>query len=291
MKRLILILTVVIGCLFSEKAAAATDTLRVEGAKGKLAALLEIPEGVDIRRSKKKLPVVIILHGLTGNMNEELEIRLAESLAKEGVASLRFDFNGHGHSEGSFNDMTISNELEDARRVYRYVASLPWVKDISLWGHSQGGVVSAMLAGELGKSKIKRVVLVAPAGLIRDDAIRGNFFGYRFDPSNPPDTLKFWKGLPLGKEYLKDAARQPIYETAARYKGPVCIIHGTGDRGVPFTSGLHFKQVMPRSEIHLIEGEGHVFSRKVKEVTAIATSFLTGRKYPVMHFICQNSSE
>lgn len=278
MKRLILILTVVIGCLFSEKAAAATDTLRIDGAKGKLAALLEIPEGVDIRRSKKKLPVVIILHGLTGNMNEELEIRLAESLAKEGVASLRFDFNGHGLSEGSFNDMTISNELEDARRVYRYVASLPWVKEISLWGHSQGGVVSAMLAGELGKSKIKKVVLVAPAGIIRDDAIRGNFFGYRFDPSNPPDTLKFWKGLPLGKEYLKDAVRQPIYETAARYKGPVCIIHGTGDRGVPFTSGLHFKQVMPRSEIHLIEGEGHVFSRKVKEVTAIATSFLTGRK-------------
>ena len=163
MKRLILILTVMIGCLFSEKAAAATDTLRVEGAKGKLAALLEIPEGVDIRRSKKKLPVVIILHGLTGNMNEELEIRLAESLAKEGVASLRFDFNGHGHSEGSFNDMTISNELEDARRVYRYVASLPWVKDISLWGHSQGGVVSAMLAGELGKSKIKRVVQIGRA--------------------------------------------------------------------------------------------------------------------------------
>ena len=43
--------------------------------------------------------------------------QLARGLAKAGIASIRFDFDGHGRSEGRKQDMTIEKELADARAV------------------------------------------------------------------------------------------------------------------------------------------------------------------------------
>ena len=63
---------------------------------------------------------------------------------------MKFDFNGHGESEGEFSGMTVPNEIEYAKLVYEYVKSLPFVGDIALTGHSQGGVVASMTAGDFG---------------------------------------------------------------------------------------------------------------------------------------------
>lgn len=97
-----------------------------------------------------RVPVTIIMHGFMGNKNERMLALLADSLAARGIASVRFDFNGHGQSEGKFEEMTVPNEIEDAKKIYAYVASQPWADTtrIALAGHSQGGVVSAMTAGE-----------------------------------------------------------------------------------------------------------------------------------------------
>lgn len=50
--------------------------------------------------------------------------------------------------------MTVANEIEDAKKVYEYARSLDFVSDIALLGHSQGGVVASMVAGELGAENI-----------------------------------------------------------------------------------------------------------------------------------------
>ena len=74
---------------------------------------------------------------------------LAKGLADEGMASIRFDFDGHGKSEGRMQDMTIEKELADARAIWEYVKALPYVQGIGLLGHSQGGVIASMTAGRL----------------------------------------------------------------------------------------------------------------------------------------------
>ena len=60
---------------------------------------------------------------------------------------MRFDFNGHGDSDGEFENMTVLNEIEDANAILNYVKTDPHVRNIYLVGHSQGGVVASMLAG------------------------------------------------------------------------------------------------------------------------------------------------
>lgn len=75
--------------------------------------------------------------------------QLAKGLAKAGIASIRFDFDGHGRSEGRMQDMTIANELADADAIWEYVHSLPYVTSVGILGHSQGGVIASMTAGRL----------------------------------------------------------------------------------------------------------------------------------------------
>ena len=245
-------------------------SLAIKGAKGKLSAVLQ-KTAVD---AGKKCPLVIIMHGFGGNKDGKLLTMIADALEELGIASIRFDFNGHGESEGAFEDMTVLNEIEDARQVYNYARSLDFVNTISLLGHSQGGVVSSMLAGELGKKDIQSVVLMAPAAVLREDAIRGCTMGVLYDPLNPPEYVELPGGLHLGREYIKAAFSLPIFETARNYAGPVCLIHGTGDCVVPYTYSKFYEMIYKKSELHILDGFDHGFSQDQSAATNRAVDFL-----------------
>lgn len=67
--------------------------------------------------------------------------------------------------------------------------TLDYVGEVALLGHSQGGVVAGMLAGELGAERISCLVLMSPAAVLRDNALDGIMFGVRFDPNNIPEYI------------------------------------------------------------------------------------------------------
>ena len=97
--------------IFPLTANAQSQNVLIDGDHGKLSGVLQIPDG------KSNYHLVIIFHGFTSNKNALLHTEIAENLEKEGIASLRFDFNGHGDSEGNFQDMTVLNEIEDAKKI------------------------------------------------------------------------------------------------------------------------------------------------------------------------------
>lgn len=241
--------------------------LQINGDHGKLSAILQTPD------NQSNYPLVLIFHGFTGNKNETLLTSLANNLEAKGIASLRFDFNGHGESEGNFSDMTVLNEISDAQKVYNYVAKLPRVTSISIAGHSQGGVVASMLAGQLGADKIKAIALMAPAAVLRDDAIRGNIFDKHYDSINPPEYVEIFGGRKLGRNYILTAQTLPIYETAEKYKGPALMVHGTGDIVVPYTYSLRYQQIYSNSKIELLTNFDHGFNQGIDKATQIVADF------------------
>ena len=258
--------------LTSAMLSAQVQKVEISGSVGKLSAVITKPE----LSAKQKCPMVMLLHGFSGSKDESLFVKLSDELAKRNIASIRFDFNAHGESEGAFENMTVLNEIEDAKRVYDYVARLDYVKSISVAGHSQGGVVASMLSGELGKSKVKCAVLMAPAAALREDAIRGSTFGTMYDPLNPPEYVELPNGLKLGREYIKTAFTLPIFQTAGQYTGNVCLIHGTGDRVVPFSYSEIYHQIYKNSEIHILDAQDHGFAQDGQaQVVKIAVDFLT----------------
>jgi pimeloyl-ACP methyl ester carboxylesterase len=257
--------------LMAAGAQAQTQTVTIDGDHGKLHAVIHKPELKDGERC----PMVLLCHGFMGNKEGALEKQIAALLQAQGIASIRFDFNGHGQSEGRFQDMTVPNEIVDAKKVIEYVSNLPYVESVAITGHSQGGVVAAMTAGDLGADKIKAVVLLAPAAVLRDDAIRGSTMGATYDPFNLGEYVELFRGLKLGAEYIRTAFSLPIYETAAKYQGPALIIHGTGDRVVPYTYGERFHQIWDGSELVIIDKADHGFSQQIEQVAGKSAEFLS----------------
>ena len=276
---------------------AKTELTTVQGDHGKLDVKIQTPDILNItgkivkkkgkgkmieisKVNEQKYPLLVLCHGFGGDKEGKLFDCLVDSLNKKGIAVLRFDFNGHGKSEGNFEDMTVPNEIEDAKCILRYASSLPWVSEIALGGHSQGGVVSAMTSGQLAAKPeqdikpISAVVLLAPAAVLRDDALRGNTFGKMYDPKNPPAKIEMWGGKCLGGNYIRTAVCLPIYETAKNYQGPECILHGDADRVVPYTYGQRFHYLNKQSEWHLMTDADHGFGKQEEKSAHIASDFL-----------------
>ena len=90
-------------CFIFGTVSAQSKDVEIDGDHGKLSAVVQTPDG------KKNFPLVIICHGFTGNKNSDLLKNLAYGLENRGIASIRFDFNGHGDSEGNFQDIVTKN--------------------------------------------------------------------------------------------------------------------------------------------------------------------------------------
>lgn len=270
MRKIKLLVAALFVVMATSISAQTTEKVTIDGDHGKLQGVIHKPQF----KQGERVPMVVLCHGFMGRKESDLLIKIADQLQAAGIASIRFDFNGHGESEGRFQDMTVLNEIVDAKKVVEYVSALPYVGNVAIAGHSQGGVVAAMTAGELGAAKIKSVVLLAPAAVLRDDAIRGNTMGATYDPFNPGEYVELFRGLKLGAEYIRTAFSMPIYETSAKYKGPALIIHGTGDRVVPYTYGERFHEIWPKSKLEILDRADHGFSKEIDKVASSSSKFL-----------------
>lgn len=242
-----------------------TEKIQIQGPH-RLRGLLQKP-GADYCG-----PLVILMHGFMASKKMEPLKSIAAELERRGIASLRFDFDGHGQSEGRFRDMTVLTELDDARAVLDYVRGQDAFSCVALAGHSQGGVVAGMIAGERG-TEIRALVQLSPAAVLKDDALQGVLMGKHYDPANPPDTLRVLLHR-VGKGYFLAAQTLPIYEQSSRYKGPVLLIHGTQDRIVPCSYSEKYHQLYAQSRLHLYPGENHMLSKCRKEIVRETADFL-----------------
>ena len=268
MKNFLTILLVLI-----TSAAGARD-VKVHGPQGGIAMDITLPKGLD--PETEKCPIVVLMHGIFSSGNIVPIPALARELADAGIASIRFDFGGHWRSEGEMQQMTIGKEIEDALAIWEYARSLPYVSEIGLLGHSQGGVVASMTAGILESrgEKPAGLVLIAPGSVVQDACRNGRFFGAEFNPADPPEYVKCFGIMKLGREYILSTQKLDIYGTAKGYTGPVRLIHGSKDKIVPISCSERYAETYgDRSELIVVEGENHLITRKKKKVVALSVGF------------------
>ena len=267
----ILILTLLFICFFSNGFAQTTKKIEIQGYGGKLKAVIYKPS----IKNSNNIPFVIICHGFAANKEMPLLTSIAGKLQKNGIGSILFDYIGHGESYGKQVEMTVPKQIIDTKRVYEFVSRLPYVGKIAMVGHSQAGVITAIVGAELGADKIPAIVLLAPAGVLRDDVLRGNFLNVAtFTPDNLPETLNVVNVYTVGKEYLNTLKDLPIYETSRNYDGQTLIIHGKSDVIVPYTYGKRFYDEIRHSHFKLLEGQDHNFTGYEKEIADLCTEFL-----------------
>ena len=221
-------------------------------------------------------PAVILFHGFAGDIGDrpgEIYQRITEMLVEAGQIVVRFDFNGHGKSDGDFTQMDPFNELEDAFGVLEYVRTLDFVTTISILGHSQGGVIGGMLAGYC-PDLIDRLVLLAPAATLKTDAQTGRCMAAHYNPAHIPESVNVDGFHVVGGKYFRIAQSLPIYEVTARFDRPVLDIHGIHDRIVDVSASKRYAQELKHCRLVLLDQLDHGLcgadqSRMLEEILAL----------------------
>jgi pimeloyl-ACP methyl ester carboxylesterase len=131
---------------------------------------LHIGEGTDrraiaVRQQNGAGPGLFWLGGYKSDMKGTKAQALADWAARENRACLRFDYSGHGESEGAFTDGTIGRWLAESLAVFDAFCRGPQI----LIGSSMGGWLALLVVQALRKrsepspASAAGLVLIAPA--------------------------------------------------------------------------------------------------------------------------------
>ncbi len=108
-------------------------------------------------------PIVVFLHGFASSKHGSgrCYVYLAELLAKEGIATLRFDFRGSGDSEGDLSEMTLEDLVSDANVVFNHLVNIEGIDSerCGFFGSSLGGTVAILSSIT---QEVKALALWAP---------------------------------------------------------------------------------------------------------------------------------
>lgn len=155
--------------VFHNKGIDAKTGLPTEGGEAWLGGTLSYPKGF-----KTGMPVVLMVTG-SGQQNRDEELMghkpflvIADYLARHGIATLRYDDRGVGKSTGNMAMITLQSNMLDAEAGIDYLKSTKKFGKIGVLGHSEGGIISYMLAA---KGKADFVVSLAGPVLPGDSVL------------------------------------------------------------------------------------------------------------------------
>jgi len=197
--------------------------------------------------------LLIIGHGVTGNKDRPFVVALAEAVANEGMAVLRFSFAGNGASGGDFRDCTISKEVEDLNAVVTAAVNNGY--RVTYAGHSMGGAVGVLAASS--DDRIRH--LISLAGMVNTKDFYDREFG-----EEKPDEGCMWEepSCPLSSTYRNDMYDiGSVASKASEIKVPWLLVHGDADDVVPIEDSREiFALATEPKKIIEIPGANHVFS-------------------------------
>jgi len=226
---------------------------------------LDRGDGVQLawRRIRGEGPTVVWLGGFMSDMAGTKAQALADWALEEGRNYLRFDYSGHGESDGRFAECTITRWREDSLAVIHALTEGPLV----LVGSSMGGWLSCLVAAAIPE-RIGAMVLIAPAA---------DFTQKLMAPNLPPEAVKALKEegvwyrpseygdgpYPITRELLEDGARWSILEGSVPIEAPVRILQGGEDPDVPWRHALELANQIKGEDVvfTLIRDGDHRLSR------------------------------
>jgi len=222
-------------------------------------------------------PGIVWLGGFKSDMLSTKAAALDHFAASEGRGCLRFDYSGHGESEGRFEDGTISLWLQESLAMIRAQTQGPQI----LIGSSMGGWISLLAARDMGAEeaaqRLAGLVLIAPAvdfteklmwaqmpAAIRKE-IESKGVWLRESAYSPEPT-------PITRALIEDGRRNLMFDGAIDAHAPVHILQGMQDPDVPWQHAMTLVEHLAGDcvTLSLIKDGDHRLSRDEDIVALIA---------------------
>jgi len=217
-----------------------------------LDGIMRIPEGAG------KFPAVILCHGFNMNKDNEFIFGLWDIISRAGFVCMRFDFTGHGDSQGNFREMTVLQEVHDVLSAAEYLKSTNIIDDkrIALVGHGFGAS-AAILAAE--RHRFRAVAEIDGFARV-EDFVESRFTQHQIGEWRRQGFVQFHNFDELGIDFLNDIHKHDVLSALKKIKCPLLIVHGTDDTEIPFENAREiFNHAEDPKQLELVEGADHFF--------------------------------
>jgi hypothetical protein len=246
------------------------------------------------------MPVVLLISGsgptdrdgnspMLPGKNNSLKM-LAEGLAMNGIASLRYDKRGVGESAKAMvaeSDLRFETYIDDAAAFCEQLRADKRFSSVVIAGHSEGSLIGMAAAKKCNASGF---ISIAGAGRPAADILRTQLAG-KLPPALATQSDAILKDLEAGKTTENPPAElfriyrpsvQPYMISWFRYDPakaiaalsvPVLIIQGTTDIQVSVVDAKRLAAANPRAKLLIVEGMNHVLKSVSSDKTKQAASY------------------
>lgn len=215
-----------------------------------LAARLDLPDG-------PHLATALFAHCFTCGKDIPAARRIAARLAGMGIAVLRFDFTGLGHSEGEFANTSFTSNVDDLIAGCSYLEGRGMPPSLMI-GHSLGGAAVLKAAAQLDQIKA-----VATLGAPFDPAHVTHNFAEALPKIKSDGLAEVSLGgrpFKIGKGFVEDVAQETLPPAIAGLNAALLVLHAPRDAivsidnaGQIFTAAKHPKSFVTLDDAdHLI---------------------------------------
>ena len=234
-----------------------------------LAARLDLPDG-------PRLATALFAHCFTCSKDIPAALRIARRLAAMGLAVLRFDFTGLGHSGGELANTTFSSNVDDLVAAAETLAARGLAPDL-LIGHSLGGAAVLKAAARIPSAKAV-VTIGAP---FDPEHVIHNFSGaldaIREDGSAEVDLGG--RPVTIGRRFVEEIAAEKLGPAIAGLRRALLVLHAPRDTivGIGNAANIFMAAKHPKSFVTLAEADHLVTDPADAEYAAEVIAAWAGR--------------
>ncbi len=236
---------------------------------GMLAARLDLPDG-------PVLATALFAHCFTCSKDIPAARRIAGRLAAMGIAVLRFDFTGLGHSEGEFANTTFSSNVEDLQAAAAYLEARGMAPSL-LIGHSLGGAAVLRAAGKI--ASVKAVVTIGAP--FDPEHVTHNFADALDQIAADGEAKVDLGGRPftIRKSFVDDVSATQLAPAIGALKKALLVLHAPRDAvvGIENATQIFLAARHPKSFVTLDDADHLITDQRDAEYVAEVIAAWAGR--------------
>ena len=216
--------------------------------------------------NKKNVPCVIMCHGYFGDKlgnTSRMFVKTARYFSKNDIASLRFDFFGCGDSEGNFEELIVTKQIENLGAAIDFVGTIDGINKnkIGVLGWSRGSAICILRASK--DKRIKSVVSWAGEADFREQwpkqyIIEAKKRGYFYSK---------WYNMKIPYKAYVNELKYSILKSLKKMYASFLVIHGSLDENVTLSQGeALYNNANKSKKIVVLKGADHSFTGFEKQV-------------------------
>ena len=224
---------------------------------------LTTPQGrrLAYNRTEGEGPGVVFLGGFKSDMQGTKAVALEDWAKRKGRAFLRFDYSGHGESDGEFIAGCIGDWAEDAQAAISELTEGPQI----LVGSSMGGWISLLMTQRMPE-RIAGLVTIAAAPDFTEDSMWAGFDDAQKTALDMVEQVAlpsdYGEPYIITKRLIEDGRNHLLLRGPIPLPFPVRFLQGTADADVDISVAhrLLDRAEGPDIRLTLVKGADHRFS-------------------------------